>query len=62
MEVVEVQKIRIIKSNKHNWYKVGDEYTIKDAHSYQPLGIQVFKENNGKSPDVVENGHFEYIR
>ena len=62
MEVVEVQKIRIIKSNKHNWYKVGDEYTIKDAHSYQPLGIQVFKENNGKNPDVVENGHFEYIR
>ena len=57
-----MQKIRIIKSNKHNWYKVGDEYAIKDAHSYQPFGVQVFKENNVRILAVVENGHFEYIR
>ena len=57
-----MQKIKITKSKDYNWYKIGDEYTVKDGHSYQPLGVQVFKENNGKSPDIVENGHFEYIR
>lgn len=57
-----MDRIRIIKAKEWNWYKVGDEYYVKDAHSYQPLGVQVFKENNGRSPDVVENKHFEYVR
>lgn len=57
-----MDRIRVIKANKRNWYKVGQEYYVKDAHQYQPLGVQVFKENNGHCPDVIENGHFEYIR
>ena len=57
-----MDKIRIVKAEEWNWYKVGDEYYVKDAHSYQPLGVQVFKENNGRTPDVVENKHFKYVR
>ena len=56
-----MKKIKIIKNEKWNWYKVGEEYIIKDAYSYQPLGVQVFKENSGKSPDVVANEHFVYL-
>lgn len=57
-----MDRIRIIKARKENWYKVGEEYYVKDAHRYQPLGVQVFKANNGRTPDVVENKHFEYVR
>lgn len=57
-----MDRIRITNRESWNWYKVGEEYAIKDAYSYQPLGVQVFKNDNGKSPDIVQNEHFEYIR
>lgn len=56
-----MKKIRIVKAEEWNWYKVGDEYTIKDSESYEPIGVQVYKANNGKEPDIVQFGHFEYI-
>ena len=57
-----MDRIRITTRENWNWYKVGEEYAIKDAYSYQPLGVQVFKNDNGKSPDIVQNEHFKYIR
>lgn len=57
-----MRKIKITKAEEWNWYNVGEEYIVKDSFSYQPIGVQVVKFENGKTPDVVENGHFEYIR
>lgn len=55
------QEIRITKAKKDNWYKKGETYYILDAYKYQPLGVQVVREGNGRVPDVVENGHFTII-
>lgn len=56
-------KIRIIEAEKWNWYKdkIGCVYQVKDDETYQPLGVQVYKEDNGKSPDIVQNKHFVII-
>lgn len=56
-----MKKIRVIKGGKQKWYKKGQEFLVKDEQKYQPYGVQVLKENNGKVPDVVMNGDFEYI-
>lgn len=56
-----MQKIKITKREKWNWYKVGAEYTVRDSESYKPLGVQVYKANNGREPDIVQFGHFKYI-
>lgn len=56
-----MKKIKIIKAENWNWYHVGEEYVVKDDCSYQPLGVQVVEQGNGKSTDVVQNEHFEYI-
>ncbi len=56
-----MKKIRVIKGGKQKWYKKGQEFWVKDEYKYQPYGVQVLKENNGKVPDVVMNGDFEYI-
>lgn len=55
-------RIRIVKSND-NWYQIGDEYEVRDLEKYANIGIQVWRNNTqgDKSPDVVMNGHFEYI-
>ena len=56
-----MKRIKIIKASSWNWYRKGQIYTVKDAYRYQPLGVQVVRTNNGREPEVVENGHFEYI-
>ena len=56
-----MKKIRIIKASKWNWYRKGQVFVVKDEYKYQPLGVQVLRPNNGHEPDVVENGHFEYV-
>ena len=56
-----MKKIRIIKGGDWKWYRKGQEYFVKDEYKYQPYGVQILKENNGKVLDVVMNGDFEYI-
>ena len=56
-----MKQIKIIKVEEWNWYKLGDVFTIKDENKYSCIGVQVYKENNGKDPDVIQNDHFEYI-
>ena len=54
-------KLRVIKANKDNWYKVGEIYEVKDLHKYEPYGVQVVKEGNGHVPDVVMTDDYELI-
>ncbi len=59
-----MSKIRIIKTCKGNWYRKGQEFLVRDECKYQPHGVQVWRENmpkDRKVPDVVQNGHFEYV-
>ena len=55
------QEIEVIKATKYNWYKKGERYYVLDANKYQPLGVQVVRPNNGRVPDVIQNGHFKVI-
>lgn len=55
------EKIRVIKAADYNWYKVGDTFVVKDKNRYE-IGVQVYKENNGRVPDVVQHGDYEYIK
>lgn len=54
-------KIKVIKAYEDNWYKVGDIFLVKDAERYE-IGVQVYKNNNGCVPDVVQHGHYEILK
>ena len=55
-----LERIRVIKAANYNWYKVGDVFIVKDKDRYD-IGVQVYKENNGRVPDVIQHGDYEYI-
>jgi len=53
--------IKIINAKEWNWYKVGEIYKVRDVYKYGDIGIQVVREDNKHSPDVVSHGDYEYI-
>ncbi|WP_419877698.1 hypothetical protein [Brevibacillus centrosporus] len=54
-------QIRVIESESWNWYRVGEIFTVRDAHKYGDIGVQVHKNSKGVSPDVVQHGHYEFV-
>lgn len=54
-------RIKIIRAKEWNWYKVGEEYVIKDSEKYKSIGVQVYRENNGNAPDVVGHGDYKTV-
>lgn len=55
-------KVKVIRSCKSNWYHVGEIYEVRDADKYSSIGVQVYNSNDEeKHPDIIMNGHFEYI-
>ena len=54
-------KIKVIKSHRGCWYKKGQIFTVLDLSKYQPHGVQVVRPNNGKEPDVVAEGDYEFV-
>lgn len=55
-------KVKVIKSCKGNWYHVGEIYEVRDADKYSSIGVQVYNsDDEEKHPDIIMNGHFEYI-
>lgn len=56
-----MKKIKVIHHLEENWYRTGEVYIVKDETRYAGIGIQVVKENNGHTPDVIKDGDYEYI-
>lgn len=55
-------KVKVIKSCKGSWYHIGEIYEVRDADKYLSIGVQVYNsDDDGKHPDIIMNGHFEYI-
>jgi hypothetical protein len=54
-------KIKVTKAFEVNWYKVGEEYRVKDFDKYRPHGVQVYRDLEGVNPDVIMDGHYEII-
>lgn len=55
-------KVKVIKSYEGNWYHVGEIYEVRDADKYSSIGVQVYNsDDDEKHPDIIMNGHFEYI-
>lgn len=56
-----MRKIRITHHCDANWYKTGETYIVRDERKYEGIGVQVVKNGNGVTPDVVFDGDYEYI-
>lgn len=55
-------KVKVIRACSSNWYKVGEVYEVRDAKSYEGIGVQVWNSDSAaKHPDVIMNGDFEYV-
>ena len=54
-------QIKIIKAESYNWYKVGEVYLVKDKDKYENMGLQIYREDNGRVPDVIMHGDYEEI-
>lgn len=56
-----MKKIKITHHFESSWYRTGEVYSVKDEKRYEGIGVQVVKENNGYTPDVVRDGDYEYV-
>lgn len=56
-----MEKIKIIKAESWNWYKENQIFEVKDWNKYEEIGVQIVKENNGQTADVVQHGHYEIL-
>lgn len=55
-------RVKVIRACSSNWYKVGEVYEVRDAKSYEGIGVQVWNSDSAaKHPDVIMNGDFEYV-
>lgn len=55
-------RVRVIKCTKANWYKIGEEFEVRDTKKYGEIGIQVWNSNGlDKHPDIIMHGDYEYI-
>ena len=55
-------RIRVINAYPWNWYRRGEEYTVRDVQEYQDVGVQVVRRGARTTcPDVVANGDFVFI-
>lgn len=56
-------KVRVTESFEGSWYHVGEIYEVRDPNKYSSIGVQVYNSDvEGKHPDIIMNGHFEYIK
>jgi len=62
-KVTNRKKIKIIRASEEDWYKIGEEYIVKDEELYKGIGIQieVLKPEIART-DYIPDGDYEYIK